>query len=348
VWEQNGAAIKSARQSAQREFRVRLHLLGAAVGLAAVALLSGEPAAATDAASSVVIRAGKTGGAFNILVRELVDAIAADVTRPIALELEESQGSVQNVMDAAKRGPNEVFTATPTVVQSALRREKPFDENGRYDNIRALFPIPFQTTHWVVRADSGVAGWADLTGKSIITGARGSLAERQTSTVLAILGLEGKVALLDIDAANASAALREGKVAGFAITGPFPIPSLAELAKALPIGLLGVEGDHLTSFFLADDSAVPVIIPAGTYAGIDRDVPTVALPVGAYTTTKMSEAAAHTLTKAFWTHKAVLGRESAHWQTITPASLATLGVRLHPGALRYYKESGIAVPRALE
>jgi TRAP transporter TAXI family solute receptor len=327
---------------------LRFALFGAAVAFAAIALLSGEPAAATDTASPVVIRAGKTGGAFNVLARELVDAIAADVTGPMPVELEESQGSVQNVIEAAARGPNEVFTATPTVVQSALRREKPFDANGRYDNIRALFPIPFQTVHWVVRADSGVETWRDLAGKSIISGVRGSLAERHTSTALGILGLEGKVGLLDIDAANAAAALREGKVAGFALVAPFPVPSLTELAKALPLRLLGIEGDQLTSFLVADDSSVPVIIPAGTYAGIDQDVPTVAVPVGAYTTTKMSEAAAYALTELFWAHKAVLGRENPHWKATTPASLATLGVRLHPGALRYYKESGVAVPHSLE
>jgi TRAP transporter TAXI family solute receptor len=327
---------------------LRFHLIGAAIVVAGVALLAGEPAAATDAASPVVIRAGKTGGAYNLLVRELVDAIAADVSEPIALELEESQGSVQNVIEAATRGPNEVFTATPAVVQSALRREKPFDANGRYDNIRALFPIPFQTMHWVVRADAGVETWNDLAGKSMISGVRGSLAERHTSTILSILGLDGKVGLLDVDAANAAAALREGKVAGFAIAGPFPIPSLVELAGALPLRLLGIEGNQLTSFLLADDSSVPTVIPAGTYPGVDGDVPTVALAVGAYTTTKMSEAAAHTLTKLFWTHKTVLGRESPHWKATTPASLATLGVRLHPGALRYYKESGVAIPRSLE
>lgn len=326
---------------------MRFQLIGAAVGFAAVALLSGQPAAADDS-SRVVIRAGKTGSAYNLLVRELVDMIAAEATPPVAVELEESQGSVQNVMEAGKRGPDEVFTATPGVVQSALRREKPFDANGRYDDIRALFPIPFQTLHWVVRADSDVASWGDLAGRSIITGVRGSLGERLTSIVLGIVGLEGKVGLLDIDAANADAALREGKVAGFAIAGSFPIPALSELAKTLPLRLLGIEGDQLTGFFLADDTSVPVVIPAGTYPGIDRDVPTVALPVGIYTTTRMSEAAAHALTKLFWTRKSVLDRGSPHWRAITPASLATLGVRLHPGALRYYKESGIAIPSSLE
>jgi TRAP transporter TAXI family solute receptor len=325
---------------------LRFHFVGVAIGLA-VALLSGEPAAATDAASPVVIRAGKSGGAFNVLVRELVDALAADVTLPLTVSLEESQGSVQNVIEAAKRGPNEVFTATPSVVQSARRREKPFDANGRYDNIRALFPIPFQTVHWVVRSDSGVRDWADLVGKSMITGVRGSLGERHTATVLSILGLEGQVALLDIDAANAAAALREGKVAGFSIAGPFPIPSLAELAGAVPLRFLGLKGAQLKEFLAADDTAVPVVIPATTYAGIDEDVSTVALPVGAYTTAKMSEAAAHTLTKLFWTHKVVLGRENPHWQAITPAALATLGAKLHPGALRYYKESGVEIPKAL-
>lgn len=326
---------------------MRFQLIGAAVGFAAVALLSGLPAAADDS-SRVVIRAGKTGSAYNLLARELVDAIAAEEAPTITLALEESQGSVQNVIEAGKRGPDEVFTATPSVVQSALRREKPFDANGQYDDIRALFPIPFQTLHWVVRADSDVASWSDLAGRSIITGVRGSVGERLTSIVLGILGLEGKVGLLDIDAANADAALREGKVAGFSIVGPFPIPAVAELAKTLPLRLLGIEGDQLTNFFLADDTSVPVVIPAGTYPGIDRDVPTVALPVGVYTTARMSEAAAHALTRLFWKGKAALARGSPHWQSITPASVATLGVRLHPGALRYYKESGIAIPSSLE
>jgi len=322
------------------------HLFGVALGLAA-ALLAGAPAAA-DPVPQVTIRAGKAGSAYNLLLHELVEAIGADPKGALVLELEESQSSVQNVMEAAKRAPNEIFTATPSVVRTALRREKPFDAKTRYENIRALFPIPFQSVHWVVRDDAGVRSWADLTGKTLITGVRGSLGERHTAAVLDLLGLEGKVGLLDLDTTNAPAALREGKVTGFTLVGPFPIASLVDLARTVPLRLLGLDGDRLTTFLAGDDTAVPVVIPADTYPGVSEDVPTIALPVGAYTTTKMNDAAAYALTKLFWTHKAVLGRDNPHWQTITPATLSTLGVKLHRGALRYYKESGVSVPKSLQ
>jgi TRAP transporter TAXI family solute receptor len=177
------------------------------------ALLCGRPAAASDAA--FVARAGKAGGPYYVLVREFAAMLGAK-GETVSLEVEESQGSVQNVMDAMRRGPNEFFTAPPGVVQQALRREKPFDANGSYDDIRALFPIPFQTVHWIVRDDAGIRKWEDLRGKSLIVGARGSLAERQTVSLLSVLGLEGQVELLDIDSSGGAEAIRGGKVAGFA------------------------------------------------------------------------------------------------------------------------------------
>ena len=35
------------------------------------------------------------------------------------------------------------------------------------------------------------------------------------------------------------------------------------------------------------------------------------------------------------------------WQAMTGLAVATLGIKLHPGALRYYKEASIAVPASL-
>ena len=318
-----------------------------AFGIGVVAALSwGWPTAAAADAASYVVRAGKAGGPYYVLARELAAVLGGTSA---SLAVEESQGSVQNVMEAMRRGPNEFFTAPPGVVQQALRREKPFDVNGSYDDIRALFPIPFQTLHWIVREESGVRSWEDLRGKTLIAGARGSLAERHSASLLGVLGLEGQVNLLDIEGTGSGDALREGKVAALAAAGPFPIASVAELAASgMKLRLLGVSGEKLRDFLAAEEGSVPVVIPKATYPGQERDVQTVALPVGVYTTSAMSDAAAHTLTKLFWTHKAPLGRDSPHWQAITPASLATLGVKLHPGALRYYQESGVEIPDALK
>ncbi len=61
----------------------------------------------------------------------------------------------------------------------------------------------------------------------------------------------------------------------------------------------------------------------------------------------MSNATAYAVTKAFWSQKDVLARRNPPWDAVTPDALAALGVKLHKGALRYYKEAGVNVPAAL-
>jgi TRAP-type uncharacterized transport system substrate-binding protein len=61
----------------------------------------------------------------------------------------------------------------------------------------------------------------------------------------------------------------------------------------------------------------------------------------------MSTATAYAITKAFWTQHATLAERNPPWSAVTFRSLAMLKVKLHPGALRYYRERRVAVPKAL-
>ena len=72
-----------------------------------------------------------------------------------------------------------------------------------------------------------------------------------------------------------------------------------------------------------------------------------ALPSGAYTTERMSEATAYAMTKAFWAQRPAMAQRNPPWRSITPATLAVLGARLHRGALRYYLQVGVDIPAAL-
>jgi TRAP transporter TAXI family solute receptor len=201
--------------------------------------------------------------------------------------------------------------------------------------------------HWLVRADSGVERFADLAEKPFIPGAKGSFGERQTASALHVLGLDEKVQLIDIDTAGAQTALKGSQVIGIAVAGPFPLSQVSELARAVPIRMLSLSSDELAKVLAADDSTVAQIIPKGTYPGVTQEVTSVALPAGAYTTTHMSNATAYAITKAFWSQRDGLARRNPSWDAVRPDTLAALGVKLHKGALRYYKEAGVTVPAAL-
>jgi TRAP transporter TAXI family solute receptor len=310
----------------------------------AVLLPAGLPARAADPPSPITIRAGKADSPNHALAVQFAEALANGTNGALTLVIEESQGSVQNVMDAPRRGRNYVFTTAPNVIAQARRGDKPFKHDPRYRDIRALFPIPPLTMHWVVRADSGIQHFPDLAGKPFIPGGKGSFAERQTASLLHVLGLEKSALLIDMDSAGAPAALAEKQAAGLALAGPYPIAALVELGGKVPLRLLSLSRGELAKVLAADDSLAAQAIPKGTYPGIDETVTTVALPAGAYTTTRMSDATAYALTKAFWTQRQALVERNAAWAAVSPAALGMLGVKLHKGALRYYREIGVKPP----
>lgn len=318
----------------------------AAWGVAAL-VVTAATAMAAEGVPAITVRAGKADSLNHALAMQFAEAVANGGNGALTLVVEESQGSVQNVMDTSRRGANYIFTAPPNVIAQARRGDKPFRHNAHYSEIRALFPIPSLTMHWLVRADSGVEHFADLAEKPFIPGAKGSFGERQTASALHVLGLDEKVQLIDIDTAGAQSALKGSQVIGIAVAGPYPLPQVSELARAMPIRMLSLSPEELAKVLAADDSTVAQMIPKGTYPGVAQEVTSVALPAGAYTTTRMSDATAYAVTKAFWSQKDGLARRNPPWDAVTPDTLASLGVKLHKGALRYYKEAGINVPAAL-
>ena len=250
---------------------------------------------------------------------------------------------MQNVKEAANRSGNYVFTTPPALIDLARDGKKMFEpKDPAYEKIRALFVIPSLTMHYVVRADAGVTDFAGLAGKDFIIG-KGSFGAREAAKNLKTFGLEGKVNLVDAELNAAVPALKNGQVDGFATAGSYPAPNVIEAAAGTGIRLLSMTDDQV-----AATKRTRLVIPAGTYAGVEQDVVTTSLPVGAYTTTDMDDATAYALTKTYWEKKADMAKANAWWGGVSSELLATLAGKLHPGALRYYEEAGIAVPEGLK
>ncbi len=313
--------------------------LTAALAAATLALSAAAIPAAAD--QRVTLKAAKSGTSYYVMAVQLSEA--AKTAAGLDVTVEESQGSVQNVKEAIHRPGGYVFTSPPSLVASAQASRKPFEGETGYDAVRGLFPIPSLTMHWVVRSDAGVQTFADLAGKSFIAGGKGSFGERQTSDVFAALGIADKVSFVDVELNAAVPALKNNQVAGFATAGSYPAPNVTEAAAGTAVRLLSLGPDDL-----AKVKGAKQVIPAGTYPGVYYDVTTISLPVNAYTVAATDDATAYKLTKAFWDGKAAMTATSPWWGGVTTAMLAEMGAKLHPGALKYYAEAGVAVPDAVK
>ena len=304
------------------------------IRLAALALLGAISAIPAQAQERVTLKSAKAGSSYYQMGVEIAEAVQGS---GIDVTLEESQGSVQNVMQAPMRGGDYVFTAPPALVEAARAGKGDFSERGAepFQNIRALFPIPSLTMH-VVIAGEVEPSMASLEGKSVLLG-QGSFGATEGAKYLEMFAPGAKG--LDAELSGAVAALQNGQIDAFVTAGSWPAPNVIEAAATVPVTIVSMTPDEI-----AETGRTELVIPAGTYEGQDADVRTTSLPVIAYATAAMSDEAAYALTKGFWEAQAALEGKARWWAGVTPDLLANVTGAFHPGAQRYYEEAGIALP----
>jgi TRAP transporter TAXI family solute receptor len=294
------------------------------------------------AETRITYKSAKTGSSYYQMGVQIAEAIKAGSNGDLIVTVEESQGSVQNVMEAKARGGDYVFTTPPALVSLAQGGKAMFEGKGdpKFNEIRALFPIPSLTMHFVMSADSGVTDFAGMEGKTILLG-KGSFGATEGEKYLKMFGLDGKVNIADAELSNAVAALKNGQIDGFVTAGSWPAPNVIEAAASTDVTVLSLSDDQI-----AETKRSKLVIPAGTYAGQAEDIVTTSLPVVAYTTSAMDDDTAYALTKTFWEEKAKMGEEAPWWNGVDQALMANITGKIHPGAARYYEEAGIALTDA--
>jgi uncharacterized protein len=301
-------------------------------------------AISANATDRLTLKAAKSTSSYYQMAVQIGENVSKVSNKDLSMTIEESQGSVQNVKEVRKRTGNYVFTTPPVLIKLARAKKAMFknDNPSDYEKVRSLFPIPYLTMHIVVRADSGVKTFNDLKGKSLLIG-KGSFGAREAKKYIELFGLKNDVKLIGAELSGAVAALKNGQIDGFATSGSYPAPNVIEASASAKIRLLGMSDDQI-----AKTKRDKLIIPAGTYSGVNYDVATTTLPVGVYTTTNMSEETAYKLTKAFWESKKALEKQNIWWKAITFKNLNMFKTKLHKGALKYYQEVNATIPASLK
>ncbi|UXX82417.1 TAXI family TRAP transporter solute-binding subunit [Roseovarius pelagicus] len=302
----------------------------------AVALLTAMPASAE---TRVTYKSAKSTSSYYQMAVQIAEAMGKASDGEISVTIEESQGSVQNVMEVRARGGDYVFTTPPVLVKLAQGGKAMFEGKGdpAFDDIRALFPIPSLTMHFVMSEASGATTFDDLKGKTILLG-KGSFGAREGEKYLGLFGVQDDVTIADVELSNAVPALKNGQIDGFVTAGSWPAPNVVEAAAST-----GVRVVSLSDAQIAETKRTKLVIPAGTYAGQDEDIVTTSLPVVAFTTTKMDDDTAYQLTKTYWEQKATMTASAKWWGGVDADLMANITGKIHPGALRYYEEAGFEI-----
>lgn len=290
--------------------------------------------------TAITFKAAKSTSSYYQMAVQFSEAVKKATAGEYIVTVEESQGSVQNVNEVPRRGANYLFTTPPTLIKAAQNAEKPFRSNEKFNDIRALFPIPSLNMHFVVSQKSGINSLEELSGKKYVIG-KGSFSASKTKEIFDALGIKD-VQYVDVELNASIPALKNGQIDGFTTASSWPTPNVVEVAASMPVKLLAPTQEQL------DKLGDPIVtIPAGTYKNVDIDVPSITLPVIVYTTSETDEETAYQLTKFYWESKSSMAQQSKWWDAVDVNLLNEAHTKLHKGAQRYYKENNIDMPEHL-
>lgn len=254
-----------------------------------------------------------------------------------------SRGSVDNV-NAITSGLRDSGFAQSDVAYWAFTGTGTMEGSEPAQDLRTIAALFEEHIHLVALADSGIDSVADLAGKRVSLDEPGSGTYVDANLILGAAGLsQDDITAEALKGGAAAEALRNGQIDAFFAVAGYPTGAVVELASAADVKIVPIGGEiaeTLTSeygFFAASE------IPEGTYEGV-AGAPTISVGAQWFTSAKQDEELIYNITKALWNEQSreLLDVGHAKGSSITAeTALAGVGVPLHPGAERFYREAGL-------
>ena len=224
-----------------------------------------------------------------------------------------------------------------------------------YKNLRGMLTLFPSAMQWVARKNAGIRSIADLKGKRIAPGHIASATEIHSRIILGAFGLNyiGSQGALTVAAeyrayGEAADLLKKGQIDAAHIPAGIPTAAVTDLLSSDAGMLLSIDADKIKAICDQYPWYFPLTIPAGTYPKQDRDVHTIALASLVFTDAKMPDELVYMLTKSIYDYHAdLVHAHRAAEYTVIANAFNGMTIPLHPGAIKYFEEKGVAVPDSL-
>lgn len=310
----------------------------ASTRLAAAALLA-LALAAPAAAESYRFMSGPQGGSWYPLAGAIAN-FARDTLDGVKLRVMPG-GGITNVM-AVERGKAQIGLGNVTSTIDAIAGNPPF--RGPAANIRQLANLYPQYFQFVVAAGGDVASVADMAGRAIAVGPRGHSGEQASRQALEIYGLsyDDLSNVNHVGYNDAVALFKDGHVDAYTVFTTIPAGAVMDAAAARGVRLLGFDDDALATLQGLNPQYLRRVIPLGTYPDMAGEVRTFGTWTHVMAAADLPDEVAYGIVKALAAHLDDMAAVVSAMEGATLELLATpVGIPLHPGAARYYREMGV-------
>jgi TRAP transporter TAXI family solute receptor len=304
----------------------------------ALAFAAAAPAARAD--EFINILTGGTAGVYYPLGVGMSKIYSEKIpgARP---SVQATKASVEN-LNLLQQGKGEIaFTLGDSLADAWNGNEEAGFRTklGKLRTVAAIYPNYLQL---VATKDSGIKVLTDLKGKSLSVGAPKSGTELNTRAVLKGAGMTyqdlGRVEYL---AFNESVELMKNRQLDATLqSAGLGVSSIKDLAASIEVVVVEIPDAIIDKVGPPYQKAS---IPANTYGGQTAAVKTAAVQNYLVTRSDLSDETVYQMTKNLFEHlDELVASHSAAKAIALDRAGKDVPVPLHPGAVRYYKEKGLA------
>jgi TRAP transporter TAXI family solute receptor len=326
----------------------------ALVGLALLAAVNGGVAQTGSQRVFFVMATGSTAGTYfpvGVAIAGIVSHPPGvdrceqhDVCGPVGLiaSTRTSEGTIANVYAVNARQADSAL-AQSDVVAEAIAGKGVFAKSGKQSHVMAIADLYPEEVHVVVPKRSKIQSIVELRGKRVSIGGKTSGTIVTARAVLAAYHLSEKTIKPSYVGADLAATqLEKGQIDAFFFVGGAPVPIIQDLVSRGVARLLPIDGAGRKRVLASSPSLSVRVISAGTYANTPA-IDTVSVHAIWIVNDGEPSDLVYAIVKSVFNpaNRAMLNNShpSARFIRVDQAA-SGLPAPLHPGALRYYRETG--------
>lgn len=214
----------------------------------------------------------------------------------------------------------------------------------KHDNLRIIFPMYVTYFQMYALSKTGIKGINDLNGKSVGVGPKGGTAAEYWPKIFEAAALKPS-RVVNASSADLNSQLKDGMLDanGQALGVPWPV--ITEVETTNEINSFGVPAEDVKKVLDKYPYFLSGVIPKGTYkSNKDNDIPTVAMWNFMAVHKDAPEDFVYEVVKKTYENLDLLIAAHKSAQEIKAENIKLSPIPIHPGAVKYYKEKGIAIP----
>ncbi len=291
---------------------------------------------------SLTLGTASSTGTFYYVGAAIGNAVSK--VSPLNINVQATSGSNENISMVVNHDID-LGMANCDSIYSAYHGTMSYQDAGPQEDLREVASLYQSQLHVFVKGSSGITDISDLKGKKVCVGSQGTSYLFINEKILNAYGITmADIRPFYMNYAESAEALANGDIDAAFQTGGYPIAGIQQSAATTAFRMLPISDEVIDAIIDEFSFIGKTVIPAGVYEHQANEdaVSTIGYATTIFCSAQADDDLIYSFVKGMMESLDTYRETNDATRQISPETIATSHIPIHDGALRYYREAGIA------